>query len=209
MHKKTLFCILVVFVCFTTVASAQYVPYAFTPHDVGQFDIAGVKLRMTQAEALAAVKESLGVTDNQIDAQQDYQESRVTQKRELSYYSIKTDNIEMMISFGVQVPPNLEEPVIVQGVTFKMSGDGQITETMRARALEKYGTPTTGRVSDPAHFQVEWCNWPEGDTTGSCTTKEGAYLVFDGGRELNMRDPDVDREMVEFLNNKPVSKPKF
>jgi len=90
-----------------------------------------------------------------------------------------------------------------------MSGDGQITETMRARAFEKYGTPTTGRVSDPAHFKVEWCNWPKGDKTGSCTIKKVAYLEFDGRRELKMRDPGVDSEMIEFLNNKPVSKPKF
>lgn len=196
--------------CTVATANAQstYVPYSYTPYDVAQFDIAGVKLRMTAAEALEAVKATLGVTDDQISATEDYKENPITQKAELSFYTVQTDNIEMVISLAPQVPYDSENPVIVQGVTFEMNGAGSIVEDMKTRAIEKYGVPTTGRVEDPPHFPAEWCDWPEGKTSGSCNGLGIAWLGINRN-ELTMRDPGVDREMRDFLQNAPSPEPKF
>lgn len=210
MSVRTPLYVATIALCTATTVNAQstYVPYSYTPYDVGQFDIAGVKLRMTAAEALEAVKATLGVTDDQIRATEDYRENPVTQKAELSFYTIRTDNIDMTISLAPQVPHDVENPVIVQGVTFKMTGTGSIVEDMKTRAIEKYGVPTTGRVEDPPHLRAEWCDWPEGDTSGSCGSKGIAWIAIDRN-ELSMRDPGVDREMRDFLQNAPSTAPKF
>ncbi len=177
-------------------------------HDVSKFDIGGVMLGMSLAEATAAIKETYGVTDDQIRTRQSYRENVVTGDKALDGLSVETDAFEMDLSLTPKVPHDPEHPVLVSQIRLEIAGTPENVASMRERAFEKYGAPTKGSVDDPAHFRAEWCTLPADNPTASCSWSVGGKLTLEPG-ELHMFDSQYSDAVVEFTNSQKTVTPKF
>ena len=184
-------------------------------HDVTTFDIAGITLGMGSDEAIEKMTELTGVAFENMST--GYREPNpVTGNDEISYAIAETDDFEISVSFTAAVPFNEETPLVVSSISFQMPQTPDNMASMRARAFEKYGSPTDGSTEDPDHFDLAWCTIPEDTPTASCSSGVGSYLKLGRGmsglssvRELLLFDISYADAVSDFVNGENSSEPKF
>jgi len=191
--KKTVFLI----------AAVAFASRAFAA-DVATFDIGGVKLGMTPAEARAALqgkcKRDLGKFDETtVLTPNPFQLG----KKYAAYMHCKTEATDTMVGL-VAIPSGA---VVVERVIYKMQWSVENEKALKDSALAKYGEPTNIVQMNNA---PEWCNEPNPIWKGgpACKDSRGPSLLVVRS-ELQLADPRYAQQVWDYQKAKQTVKPSL
>jgi hypothetical protein len=189
----------------TTICSAA----TPTAYEVKDFEVSGVKLGMTTAQAVDAV-----ITKYKIDKSQIYFDkplpgfpNAVTNKPESGYFYVDIDSTKrVQVDLVAKIPPDKLNPMIVVKVNYRMPDTPANKKMMQAAAFEKYGEPT-----DKSLGLMTWCTKPAQHGYG-CLQINGQQQGFElglGGTQLDLRDGTYRKKYDDHVDKLKSSKPTF
>lgn len=178
-------------------------------HDVNKFDIAGVRLGMNAKEAEQKIRAKLQLDSSQIEYDSYPKVNIVTKTKEPRYFIVKKGDIEISVNFTPAVPADLENPMLVSSVTYKMPRTPQNMLSMQKLALKKYGKPSNGvRKTDREFSTYKWCYVVEEKRNWGCAHSSGAKLVL-SPPTLTMSDISYHNAVNEYINKLKSSNAEF
>lgn len=172
------------------------------PVDCEQFDVAGIRLGMSQNEAVTAISEKWKVGKKDIQFQSFPQMNPVTKTKEPQYFTVKREGAEVNVHFSPRVPYDKSRPMAVSAIIYKQPSTPQNMTAMREAAIEKYGPPTD--------HQGSWCLNPHPNPGIACSQDQnnGPTLLLVGA-ELRLNDPRYFKALTEHLQMKQSGKANF
>ncbi|KFZ37931.1 hypothetical protein HR45_08830 [Shewanella mangrovi] len=164
-----------------------------------QFDISGVKLGMTQAQAIAAVTDNMHVDSSAISFDPFPQPSVVTKQKEPTYFEVRHGATALRVHLKPQVPFNPEQTLVVSRISYQQPWAQQTAVQMKQQALQKYGEPSNGRDSG----FLQWCRQPLDKNVG-CHDFFGPKLELTG-TELTLSDPQYREAINRYRRQRTAS----
>lgn len=169
--------------------------------DVSQFDVAGVKLGMTQSEAVAAATAKLKIDITSVEFEKSPKENPVTKSKEPMYFTATNGSGNLIVGFHPKIPTDKSNPMLVSFVKYEMPSTPDNVQSMEAAALEKYGQPT---LATSAAYQ--WCSSPAEQV--GCTFFQGPRMGLSRG-VIILDDPTYKKAVDRFIEKSQSSKPAF
>jgi len=190
--------------CSAILAATHAAAAAPQSADAGQFDIAGVRLGMDQAEAIAAITEKLQLDDSAIQLDPSAQVNPVTNTREPKYFTAKAGLTSVIVHFEPRVPYDKARPMVVGTVIYEQPWTAENVSAMEDAALAKYGQPSNGT----AGVSYQWCLEPHSNPGFGCSQYQGPILEL-AGTKLRLHDIRYTNARIEFMNKAQSAEPVF
>ncbi len=169
--------------------------------NVANFDIAGVKLGMSEAEAKAAIIKTLNIKESDINqGMGDGMDNPINGKKYKSYAIIKHGVGEFWISFEPNAIMPQKSPTVVSAVSYKMEWTTENVANMKKAAYEKYGKPSI----DGQGTADYWCEKAE---QFGCDDRM-AKLQFSNA-ELRLSDQRYRDALNAWRDKQKSGKPTF
>jgi hypothetical protein len=172
--------------------------------DASQFDVSGVKLGMTQSEAVAAATARLKIDKHSIEFDKFPQLNQVTNSREPTYFTATNGSGELTVYFFPKIPTDKSNPMLVGIVIYEMPWTQDNAQSMKAAALEKYGQPSNGTIGG----SYQWCSNPDKNVGIGCFQFKGPKLGF-SGVSIRLEDYKYQKAVIDFIDKAHSSKPAF
>ena len=172
--------------------------------DVATFDIGGIKLGMTPADARSTLQAKCKRDQGKFDETTVLTPNPYLHgKRYAEYMHCKTQVTETTVSL-LAIPSGA---VVVQRVTYRMPWSVENVKSLKESALAKYGEPTN--IVQMGN-QPEWCNEPNPTWKGgpACNESRGPALLVVGA-ELRLADPRYPQQVWDDLKAKQTIKPSL
>jgi hypothetical protein len=123
--------------------------------DASKFDISGVKLGMTRAQAENALMKHYKVDRNAFKYSKGYK-NIITNKKEIKSITLSVNKTYITIYLVPKVPYDKKNPMRVYHVEYKQTEWSPDNEkAIQRAAFEKYGLPSTGDANG-----TDWCKEP-------------------------------------------------
>lgn len=184
-------------------AMAQKAPPAI---DVTQLDIAGVKLGMTTAQAVAATLTGLKVNKSEIKFDRFPAPNLVTRTKEPQYFSVDKDREKLVVHLAPTIPHDSKNPMRVAMIAYEMTWTQANAKSMREAALRKFGPPSNGTIA----VMSEWCAAPSVVSTEGCSDVRNREPVLTfHGTKLELLDPRYRNAYNEFVEKANSAAPSF
>jgi hypothetical protein len=180
--------------------------YAEAPRavDATEFDIAGVRLGMSQAEAIQAISSTLGINQDEVVLDKFPRENLITGKKDPTYFKVAHG----IGKFVVHLEPNAlnpsVSPTVVNLIKYEMPWTQENVQSMKEAAIKKYGQPSNGIISG----NYEWCIEPSANPGIGCGFFNGPVLKY-FGTSLELSDPKYRQAVIEFRNKQNSANPSF
>ncbi|MGV7210723.1 hypothetical protein ACLB1G_23060 [Oxalobacteraceae bacterium A2-2] len=172
--------------------------------DASSFDVAGVKLGMSLAEAVAAAASKLQIDKRAIEIDKFPQTNPVTQSKEPAYIIVKSGLAILSVHFLPRVPINRAAPMAVSHIIYEMPWTPDNVKAMQAAAIQKYGPTSNGSVG----VTYQWCARPSQNVGEGCHGFQGPTLSLSGNR-LELTDPSFHQAVINFMNKSKSATPGF
>lgn len=167
--------------------------------DVTGFDIAGVKLGMSEKEAKDAIMKTLGVSASEIKQPSTEAENPISGKRDITYFTVKQGLAEFYVQFKPNAITPQNSPVVVERITYQLPTTSENAKSIKESAVEKFGKASYDK------FQFQWCKNP---TNFGCTNQDEAILFTDNSK-LVLFDPKYRKALQEWQKKRQTQKAKF
>jgi hypothetical protein len=180
--------------------------YAGTPRavDATRLDIAGVRLGMSQAEAIQAISSALGINQDEVVLDKYPRENQISGKKDPAYFKVAHG----IGKFIVYLEPNALNPsispTVVNHIKYEMPWTPENVQSMKEAAIKKYGQPSNGIISG----NYEWCIEPSANPGIGCGFFNGPVLKY-FGTSLELSDPKYRQAVIEFRNKQNSANPSF
>ncbi|MES2264684.1 MAG: hypothetical protein V4724_39805 [Pseudomonadota bacterium] len=197
MRHFAVFCVMTL----TTYAFADEVARSV---DASQFEVAGIKLGMSPAEAVAAVSSKLRIDKRSVKFDPYPAVNQITNSRQPQYFTATNGSGTITVHLIPRVPPSQSQPILVGHVRYEMPWTPDNARSMKASALEKYGQPSNGLIS----ARSDWCLQPDKNLGIGCGEFRGATLKI-SGVTLDLEDPSYQHAVIDYLNKINSTKPAF
>ena len=158
------------------------------------FDIAGIKLGMTEAQAIKTIISNLGITRDDIKFTNDLSKLNQYQQQQEKLVSLRRQSYTVHHEtgnyiFSVWKDANNPQQKIVLGVIFsKKVADKAEMNKFKNNIIKKYGKPTTAEYNN--NF-LRWCD-PSEVENKSCP-------VFPKKASYELKTHDSDNSIVQML----------
>lgn len=133
--------------CALALVAVSTVAFAAHSVDASDFDVAGVRLGMTEVQAVSAVTQELHVSKSQIRF---VHAANLTGKKVIDFFYVDTHGARFAAYFMMDVLGGHPETSVVAHVLYNEPTTQANTDGMAKAALAKYGEPT---------FDGRWCVW--------------------------------------------------
>lgn len=184
-----------------TTLSISATPKAY---EIKDFDVAGIRLGMTTAQAVDAVISKYKIDKSRIKFLPPYP-NPITNKKELNSFSVDFDsNKRLQVDLEAKIPPDRDNPMIIVRVLYKMSDTPDNKNLMTVSAFDKYGEPTDKQLIG-TYF---WCSKPALHGIGCSQNQRGLELI-QAGTSLTLQDGGYSQLSSDYLKNLKNSKPAF
>ncbi len=159
--------------------------------DVTKFDVRGIKLGMSEKEALKIIKEKFPAGKIEtLELPVDDWEIPIYGKKAITYQIYVVDKNEKNSEFSLLFVPNFlgnnPKELVVSGISYHLPENKDNVKELRRAAVEKYGQPV---VVDPKHGYT-WC-----DLAGKkdCAIYEKPFLsVYSLGKRVYLSLSNIE-----------------
>jgi len=180
--------------------------YAKAPRavDATELDIAGVRLGMSQAEAIQAISSALGINQDEVVLDKFLRENPISGKKDPAYFNV----VHGFGKFVILLEPNAltpsVSPTVVNLIKYEMPWTPENVQSMKEAAIKKYGQPSNGIIG----VDYEWCIEPSDNPGIGCGFFNGPVLKY-FGTSLELSDPKYRQAVIDFRNKQNSAKPSF
>jgi len=168
--------------------------------NVVEFDIAGVKLGMTEKEAVNALKDFLEIDEDKIGRKGNFV-NQITNQKEDKFVFVTTDSYSVTVFFAENIPPYADgDTVVVDQVSFRQpGGTKEIREDFKRRAFLKYGDPSVDHPTGPF-----WCT-AVNNFKSHCERNSGSTLNYAGG-VLSLKGNIQKKLVKQYISTQTIEK---
>lgn len=207
-------------VCMTMAGTTSYAADVARSVDASQFDVSGVKLGMSPAEAVAAASSKLQIDKRSVEFDKFPQLNEVTRSKEPRYFTAAHGTSKLTVYFFPKIPTDKSNPMLVGLVKYEMIWTPENAQSMKMAALEKYGQPSNGTMDLDSQYGTmdsQWCLQPNKNLRFGCLDFEGPKLQFqfyDASNashvSIQLQDSTYQKAVNDFIWYKSQSsKPVF
>jgi hypothetical protein len=193
--------------CLCIIATAVCSAASPTAYKVKDFEVSGVKLGMTTAQAVDAVIRKYKIDKSQIKFEKSLLSNTVTNKPESGYFYVDIDSTKRVwVTLDAKIPLDKINPMIVINVNYATPYTPDNKKLMQDAAFDKYGEPT-----DKSFGVITWCTKPI-PRGGGCLQINGEPQGFElrlSGTSLDLKDETYHKIRSDYLDKLKTSKPAF
>jgi hypothetical protein len=167
------------------------------PDAARELDVAGVRIGMSQDEAVRAASDRLDVARDAVRFDASPSTDPAAGNDLPRSFSIRTARETLIVHFAARVPADPLSPQMVDRVTYEMPWSPRNEAGMKQAALQKYGDPANGTRG----LSQEWCarTMPDPGNPGiGCLQAYGPVLKLSGTR-LDLSDRRLQELVSEYL----------
>lgn len=172
--------------------------------DASGFDVAGVKLGMTAAEAIAAASSTLHIDKRAIEFDKFPMWNQVAQSKEPGYFIAKNGLDKLTVRFSPRVPIDKANPMVVNLISYELPWTPENIKSMQVAAIQKYG-PTSYGIGGASY---RWCARPSKNIAKGCNEFMGPKLSLSGSI-LELADPSFQQAFHNFRNESQNDMPGY
>ncbi len=172
--------------------------------DASQFDVSGVKLGMSAAEAVAAASTKLQIDKRAIEFDKFPKVNLVTKSRQPEYFTATNGSGKLTVYFYPNIPPDKSNQMLVGLVKYEMPWTPENARSMKAAAIDKFGPPSNGTIGASTH----WCLNPDKNLGNGCGEFQGPKLTL-SGVSMELQNPAIQQAITDYINKSQSTKPAF
>ena len=179
-------------------------------YDVGNFDVAGIKLGMTMNEAVTAFTKKYNINKSLIKFNKPLNPDPITNDREPTSFIYLFDangGNYVAVDTESKIPPDKNNSKIVIKIVYATPSTKDNQKIMLDAAIEKYGSPSELQYNGTK----KWCLELDPNRTDRCLNQsytKGPELSLDD-RNLTLRDFSYFKTRDNYLEKKKTIKPAF
>ena len=167
-------------------------------YDVAQFDIAGMKLGMTDKEIKAALQPSLQISDSDITQEEGKKDKEIQWKK---------GNHKVTVHFIPDAWHDKMDVLVADDIQYGLPYTKENVKMLKDAAVQKYGIPSSDSIG-----KVRWCTSTDGWDTCRDGKEAELHLYYDytvGILHLSLDDIRYFNALREAINKTKTEKPKI
>lgn len=192
MDKKFLFCVLTGVLCF---ASNFSFAQGQTAVQVQSFELAGVKIGMTENQAIDTLVSKYNISRSDLEFHTSFVRNPITDKKELDYISVEFDKQEIMVYFQLDITQSPYQ-LVVSGVYYRLPDTPDNRKNIIDMLTQKYGRPA---------FRNHWCE----PTDYGCKPETTFIETSDTGASISMSTKKYQANITRHQQRQSNRTPNF